>query len=97
MTMDVFRNGVFANGGGATVDNVVIRVEYGRLNLVFDDARGFGKSRYEVGIRPEHFEVVAQAMMQTDPEAAMRAFGSALKGGTPAPVDQRDTWIAVPE
>jgi hypothetical protein len=44
-----------------------------------------------VKIEPEYFAVIAQATMQTDPEAAMGAFGAALQAGTP---EHKEVWVS---
>lgn len=49
------------------------------LKLSFDiPSKGGGMVRLRVCLLPEDFEAVADAMMQADPLAAQRAFGSAL-------------------
>jgi hypothetical protein len=67
-----------------------MRVEYDLLTLNFSEPRGTGHTVYEARVSPENFTDLARAMMQSDPDAAMRAFGEALRNGLP---ERRDVWI----
>jgi hypothetical protein len=60
--------------------------------LSFSDERGYGRSRFQIGILPDSFADLAQAMMHTDPEAAIKAFGAALQEGIPEPVERDKAW-----
>jgi hypothetical protein len=67
-----------------------ICVEYGCVAIGFSEKpRGYGQSHYETVIHPDSFKIMAQAMMQANPEEAIKAFGDALKSGIPKP---RNRW-----
>src|SRR3954464_9762268 len=68
---------------GKKLGEANIRVEYGGVELVFAAERGYGDSHYDLRIHPASFEELAHAMMQADPNAAIKAFGAALQAGIP--------------
>jgi len=73
-------------------EHVGIRVYGGNLYMIFTDERGFGASRFEIKVSPETFADLAQGMMRADAEYAIMAFGVALKGGTPEPLEPGKAW-----
>jgi hypothetical protein len=54
--------------------------------------KGEKPSNFQVTILPENFEMLAQAMMHADSEAAIKAFGTALQEGIPEPIEGGETW-----
>ncbi|CAO4138889.1 hypothetical protein [Methylorubrum aminovorans] len=55
------------------------------------NAGGGGQTVVHVRIEAESFRLIAQAMMNVDPEAAVKAFGAAMVAGCQCGVDP-DFW-----
>jgi hypothetical protein len=93
MAIKVHREGEMNDGGPLTVLNT--GRPYAIRNLVIlthMEPRGFGESRHTITIDTESFPALAQMMMHANPEAAMKAFGSALQAGTPKPIEDAKCW-----
>lgn len=54
------------------------------LQLSFRIGASGGLSHVDVRVAPDSFAEIAEAMFACDPNAAIKAFGEALKGGVPA-------------
>lgn len=76
---------------GLYVDNIGHNCDYYRLSLAFCDPRGTGKRRYTIEIEPGDFKALAVAMIQTDRDAAIKAFGAALQADS-VPIEQHKRW-----
>jgi hypothetical protein len=61
------------------------------LWLSFNAPRGYGDSSFELNIQPESFEHLALAMIRTDRDTAIKAFGAALQA-EPKPIAEGQRW-----
>jgi hypothetical protein len=60
---------------------------YQRRSIMNEDR----SERYQIVIRPEAFTDLASHMMQADPEAAIKAFGTAMQAVPPIPKAKADS------
>jgi hypothetical protein len=90
MTIEVARSPDATWGPWTDLGRANIGVEYGLIELIFKDERGFGKSQFQVSIKPESFAVIARAMMHANSEEAIKAFGAALQAGIP---EETRVWV----
>jgi hypothetical protein len=67
-----------------------VRVDYGRVRFAFAAPRGYnqytgrqGSTLYTIWPDSDSFADIAKAMMESDPYAAIKAFGTALSEGLP--------------
>lgn len=80
-------------GNPKPVGSGSICVEYNELRVKFRSPRGYGEEIYAAVIHPDQFGYMARAMMKANPEAAIKAFGEALKRGIPEPIDVMKRWL----
>jgi hypothetical protein len=93
MTMSAYREGLAGSSRPTKIaERVGICVEYGQLRLSFSEERGYGRSLFQIGVRPDSFADLAQAMMHANREAAIKAFGTALQNGIPEPTEGDTIW-----
>jgi hypothetical protein len=76
--------GLFVENGGHNCDHY-------RLSMSFDDPRAAGKREYTLRIDPDTFKALAIAMIRTDRDEAIKAFGAALQAD-PVPIEQHKRW-----
>ena len=88
MTMEVHRN---ANNPQPyrqreNLGKVRIAASDGAVGLWFFEPKGFGLSRYDLSVDSGSFEILAQAMIHANRDAAIKAFGVALQADVPEPL-----------
>jgi hypothetical protein len=88
MTLQVWRRGC-SNGRSEYIDNASLNAEHGQADLRFYEERGFGESEYRLDIGPEHFRDLIEAMLLANADEAIKAIGSVLKDGIPAPLPEK--------
>lgn len=73
---------------GLWVKNIGHNCNWHRLTLEFQEPRGKGARGYDVEIQRNSFKDLAEAMIRTDREAAIKAFGAALQSDA----TQENVW-----
>ena len=74
------------------VENVGANSDRHKLSLGFVEPRGTGDRRYEIEIERAAFRNLAEAMIRTDREAALKAFGAALQANIFERIDRQNGW-----
>jgi hypothetical protein len=88
MSIPVHRTGLSSNAStGPEITKANVYVEYGRMRFSFVEPRGYntytgkpGGSHFTLWPDSDSFAAIAKAMMESDREAAIKAFGTALLG-----------------
>lgn len=82
-------------GIGKKIGEAAVMVDDGHLRFSFKAARGYnqysgqeGNTSYTLWPDARSFADIAKAMMEADPDAAIKAFGAALSSGLPANASQ---------
>jgi hypothetical protein len=91
MAITVRSAAAFGNNGGKEIAEAHVRVDYGQMRFSFTVDRGYnqytgkpGTTIYRLCTDSGSFIDIAKAMMEADPNAAIKAFGAALSEGLPA-------------
>ena len=77
---------------GLTIENVGLNCDSYKLSLGFAEPRGYGDRCYEIEIKPEGFRDFAAAMIRTDRESAIKAFGAALQTDVSERIERDRIW-----
>ena len=94
MTITVSREPLFSNPRSSReIAKAGVAAQHGNMEIGFTTPRGTGKSCYNLIVEPEDFTKLARAMLQANPEEAIKAFGTALQEGIPEPARNGKYWI----
>ena len=80
-TMSVEFTGVEQQGYVTKVEDtpkLVARAEADDIQIIFKIPRGLGQSQFWIHATSDNFAMLAEAMMEANPNAAIKAFGAAL-------------------
>ena len=88
--MTMVATGSYASGLTQKISDARLRAEMGVVTLGYSrNMNGRDKTHYSVIVGPDDFANLALAMMNANPQAAIKAFGAALQAG---PTKNREVW-----
>jgi hypothetical protein len=81
MTVEVYAGADKSHDPQEKLGEAAIWFRRGVVELTFSESRGLGNRTYHLRIKSADFKMMAEAMMRSNSELAIKAFGAALQLG----------------